>query len=339
MHSRRQVAPQAKIQLDLPLETFTDYERRRTHGMMTHAWKLIRFLPLDVQSAIKRHTSDRARIFLREFFGAGPQTIPNGICTVSDGRRFHIGPDWIYWAIHMGLDFEPEPTALVRRLLREGDTVVDVGANFGWYTTLCAQHVGTSGRVFAFEPVPATYDRLIENLALNGLDGRVTAIRAAVAERSGETTVYVFDRTSHACASLATLEETSYRSVRAEMVDLDSFLDAHRVKHVNFLKCDVEGSELAVLKGCGRLLRSGNAPIILVELNATTSRAFGFEKRDIWRCLSEFGYDHFFDVRSARKVRRLTDFSEVDDLNLMLCAKRDVVENRLRESSINRNAA
>src|SRR5262245_21476318 len=111
MHSRRLLAPLPKKQLDLRRETFTDYERRRIQGMMTHAWKLIQFLPLGVQSAIKRYTSERARIRLREFFGAGPQTIPNGIRTVRDGRRFHIGPDWIYWAIHMGLDFEPEPTA------------------------------------------------------------------------------------------------------------------------------------------------------------------------------------------------------------------------------------
>jgi FkbM family methyltransferase len=307
--------------------------------MMTHAWKLIRFLPLDFQSAIKRYTSETVRIRLREFFGAGPQTIPICIRTVRDGRRFHIGPDWIYWAIHMGLDFEPEPTALVRRLLREGDTVVDVGANFGWYTTLCAQVVGASGHVYAFEPVPATYDRLNENLDLNDLHHRVSAVRAAVAERSGEATVYVFDKTSHACASLADFDETDCRSISAPMVDLNSFLDAHSVKHVDFLKCDVEGSELAVLKGCDRLLRSRNSPIILVELNATTSRAFGFEKSDIWRYLDECGYDHFFDVRSARKVRRLTELREVDDLDLILCAKGDMVETRLLDSSGCRTAA
>jgi hypothetical protein len=96
---------------------------------------------------------------------------------------------------------------------------------------------------------------------------------------------------------------------------------------------------LAVLKGCRRLLRSQNPPIILVELNATTSRAFGFKKRDIWRCLDECGYDHFFDVRSARKVRRLTELRDVDDLDLILCAKGDVVETRLLESSGRRAAA
>jgi FkbM family methyltransferase len=307
--------------------------------MMTHAWKLLRFLPLTVQSAIKRYTSERVRIRLRTLLGAGPETIPDGFRTARDGRRFHIGPDWIYWGLHMGLDFEPEPTDVVRRLLREGDTVVDVGANFGWYTTLCARHVGTRGHVFAFEPVPATYDRLIENLALNGLQHRVTAVRAAVAEQSGEATVYVFDKTSHACASLATLDETNYRSVSAPLVNLDDFLDTHKVMHVDFLKCDVEGSELAVLKGCSRKLRAPDSPIILVELNATTSRAFSFGKGDIWKCLSEFGYDRFFDVRSARKVRRLTDLREVDNLDLMLCAKGELVEKRLFESSVRRNAA
>ena len=292
-------------------------------------WKLLKFLPPQVQTAIKRYTSARLRIWMREKFGASPTTIPDRIATVPDGRRFHIGPDWIYWAIHLGMEFEPDPTAVVRVLVRDGDTSVDVGANFGWYTSLCAIAAGPTGHVFAFEPVPSTFDRLTENLQLNRLQNRVTAVRSAVGEKPGVVEVYIFDHLSHSRASLSPLDEPKYRTVKAPLIDLDTFLSQQQVERVDFLKCDVEGSELSVLKGCKRFLDSASAPIVLIETNADTSRAFGYGEDDIWHYLREAGYDHFYQIGASRNLRRVSEAEEARKLDLLLAGKGNVVEQRV----------
>lgn len=296
-------------------------------------WRLLKYLPPSFLTFIKRHSNSKARLWIRQKFGAGYEAIPDQIWSVPDGRKFHIGPDFIYWPIYMGLDFEPEPSSVVRQLVRPGDIVVDVGANFGWYTTLFAQAVDTSGRVFAFEPVPSTHARLTENLELNQLQGRVTVVRSAVADAPGTATVYVFKSLSHACSSLSTLNERDYQAVEAPLIKLDEYLSGQAIERVDFLKCDVEGAELAVLRGCGDLLRSPEAPIILVELNEKTLHAFGYVKDDIWRYLSEVGYDHFYEIASSGRLRRITQNGDIPH-DLLLCAKNGKVEERLKNSSM-----
>src|SRR5581483_5730023 len=127
-------------------------------------WRLLRFLPPGWSTFIKRHSSSGLRFWLRQHLGADYAAIPDQVCTVPDGRRFHIGPDWAYWPLYMGMEHEPEATSAARQLVRPGDVVIDVGANYGWFTTLFAQAVGPTGHVYAFEPVPATYERLLEHL-------------------------------------------------------------------------------------------------------------------------------------------------------------------------------
>lgn len=301
---------------------------------MKAIWHLLKYIPPNLLTFIKRYSNSRARFWFRQKFGAAYEAIPDRIWTVPDGRKFHIGPDFIYWPIYMGLDFEPEPTNVLRQLIRQGDIAIDVGANFGWYTTLFAQAVDASGRVFAFEPVPSTHERLTENLGLNQLQARVTVVRSAVADAPGTATVYVFKNLSHACASLSTLNEKDYQAVEAPVIRLENYLLDQAVKRIDFLKCDVEGSELAVLKGCGEFLRSPEAPIILVELNEKTTEAFGYAKEDIWRYLSEVGYNNFYEIASSYKLRRISQDSDVRNLDLLLCAKNGKVEKRLMNSDI-----
>jgi FkbM family methyltransferase len=291
-------------------------------------WRILGFLPTEAVTFIKRHSNARLRFWLRQHLGADYAAIPDQLWTVADGRRFHIGPDWAYWALYMGLDHEPEITSVVSHLLRPGDVAVDVGANFGWYTTLFAQLVGAGGKVYAFEPVPATYARLLEHLELNAVRKQVTAVPAAVGEAAGQATVYVFKSQSDGCASLTLLDDREHQAIQAPLVRLDDFLSEQQVARVDFLKCDVEGSELAVLKGCGTLLARPDAPIVLVEVNDTTSGAFGVTRHDIWDYLAGLGYDHFYDVVGPRKLNRIHAAGELRGLNL-LCAKQGRIEERL----------
>jgi FkbM family methyltransferase len=294
---------------------------------MMPLWRVLGCLPDGVITAIKRHSSARLRFWLRQHLGADYASIPDRLWTVADGRRFHIGPDWAYWALFNGLDHEPETTSVVRHLIRPGDVVFDVGANFGWYTTLFAQCVGDGGRVYAFEPVPATYRRLLEHLELNALQARATVERAAASDTAGQATVYVFKSQSDGCASLAHLGNLDHEMIQAPLVRLDDYCRQQGLDRIDFLKCDVEGSELAVLRGCGALLERPDAPIVLVEVNDETSQAFGLTRLDVWDYLASRGYDEFYDIVATRRLSRISAASELRGLNL-LCAKRERLASR-----------
>lgn len=307
--------------------------------MRNPLWKLLQYLPLSVQTALKRHTSERFRMWLRLHAGASPMAIADEIRQVPDGRRFHIGPDWIYWALAMGMEFEPELSTVVRKLVGDGETIVDVGANFGWYATLFAQQAGPCGKVIAFEPVPSTLARLRENLELNRLSDRVTTVQSAVGSACGEATIYVFDKLSHSCASLSRLGESEYRATPTPVVTLDSYIDAQRLERVDFLKCDVEGSELSVLQGAARLLSRPDAPIVLIELNSNTSRSFGYEKQDVWRALKSAGYDEFYHVASSKKLVPVDSERQLGAMDALLCAKHGRIAERLKVGLSARRAA
>jgi FkbM family methyltransferase len=296
---------------------------------MKFVWKLLDLAPQPIMSALKRHTSPSLRLRVREMLGGSYRTIPDKIIDLRDGRRFHIGPDYIYWPLFMGRDFEPAATSIVRRLVRPGDVVVDAGANYGWYTTLLAELAGPAGRVYAFEPAPATFARLREHIALNGCEDRVVATRCAVGAARGEAEIHTFDNLSHSRSSLSPLDQSSFQTHAVAVTDLDSFLHAQNQFQIEFLKCDVEGSELMVLQGARRLLDSPRPPIALVELNHETSAAFGYQPTDIWKYLLNRGYDRFYEIEGENRIRRVDGEARISKVNLLLCGKGDHIAERL----------
>jgi len=306
---------------------------------MGNVWKLLRFVPGGLLGFAKRSTSSKFRLWVRENFGGSHKSIPDKVVTLSDGRKIHIGPDYIYWPIHLGLDFEPEATSVVRRVVQPGDTVLDIGANYGWYTTLFAQLVGDTGHVHAFEPVPSTFERLTEHLQINHFLDRVFSNRSAVGENVGEIDIHVFEELSHSRSSISILDQDRFTSFKAPITDVDAYLETHSTTKVDFLKCDVEGSELMVLKGAQQLLQSTEAPVVLIELNDETSEAFGYTTSDIESYLREMGYDHFYGIDKVDEVRRVVTQEDIVKLPILLCAKGDRIEARMASSHVLGKAA
>lgn len=288
---------------------------------MQAIWRLARFLPPGSMAQARRWlggswTSWAVNRTIR--------AIPDRIVSLPDGRRFRLGPDPIYLQLFAGRDFEPLESELTRRLVGPGEIVLDIGANFGWYTTLLSRCVGPTGHVLAFEPLPPTYARLRENLGLNDCHANVTAVCAAVGEQRGTATMHQFRQLSHSRSSLGTLGQADFQRWSVPAVDLDSFLAGQGNPRVSFLKCDVEGAERLVLRGARRLLDSPDAPRILIELNEETSAAFGYCKRDLWDDLRGHGYDHFHAVHHGPRLTRIEDAAGLGLTTLMLCGKREI---------------
>ncbi len=183
-------------------------------------------------------------------------------------------------------------TAILKYLVKQGDTVLDIGANIGMYTRLFSKLVGTSGSVHAFEPVPLTYEYLIFNIDRERYKNVIT-YNNAVSDKIGICSIILPDiGTSDIYQSrIGKSEDISGKEFLVPSIKLD-FLYPHCFSSVDFIKCDVEGAELLVLKGAKKLLEE-NKPKILCEIGAN-AKEFGYTSKDIFSFLANLDYNSYF---------------------------------------------
>jgi FkbM family methyltransferase len=145
--------------------------------------------------------------------------------------------------------FDPQERAFVARVLRPGDTFVDVGANVGAYSFWAHQCVGPTGRIIAVEPDPQMRERLRFNLRSNALD-HVLVVPQALSDHVGEALLYV-NPAQRGENTLQPARAQAAGGVRqAHTVALDTLLHALQsrgIERIDALKIDIEGHELTVL--------------------------------------------------------------------------------------------
>ena len=202
-----------------------------------------------------------------------------------------------YW---MGLDlsnyiersiylhvFEPFETSLVRGLLRPGMTIVDAGANVGYYTLMGSAAVGPSGHVFAFEPSPYAVKKLREAIDENKIEN-VTIVESALGDFDGVGQLYVpdQDRGNHTPSMVA----QNFPPTSIAITTLDSFLRKRGVRRVELLKLDVEGFEPNIVRGARQVLEDGTVRAILCEFNEYWLTANGCSSKELLTLLEDLGF-------------------------------------------------
>lgn len=153
---------------------------------------------------------------------------------------------------------------VVNALVKPGMVAVDVGAHVGYFTRILARAVGSSGRVFAFEPHPGNYEMLVRNTRPFH---QVELVQSAASEQDGRRVLFG-SRTSSATHTLRR-DQAEVSAVEMEVAGtrLDSFFAARGVERIDFVKIDVEGSELEVLRGLEGLLEASPDAHLVVELS------------------------------------------------------------------------
>jgi len=159
---------------------------------------------------------------------------------------------------------EPGTTTVMTQLIREGDLVVDVGANIGLLTLPAAQRVGTTGSVLAFEPLPRLADVLRRSMYLNGVSDRVSVVAAACGDQSGIATMHAAKILGH--SSLLPLEG-EVRTLEVPLCTLDESVPEHT--RVSLVKIDAEGYELPVWRGMHRIIGENPDVAVIVEFGPT----------------------------------------------------------------------
>ena len=185
----------------------------------------------------------------------------------------------------------------IRSLVSAGDVAFDVGANIGIYSVLLSRLCGSTGRVWAHEPVPDTYWRLRETLALNRCEN-VTPVQSAVCDKTGVVRMNLFGPQFAEWNTLGMPKMTSpegklvspSQSLEVPSCTLDEFCDTERIEHINFLKVDVEGFELSVFRGAERLLQERRVDYICFEISQEPLKGAGVEGSKVFEALAARGY-------------------------------------------------
>lgn len=163
-------------------------------------------------------------------------------------------------------EFSRGEAVLFDDLIHEGDTVVEAGANIGSHTVHFAQLVGTGGEVYAFEPQRLVYQLLCGNVAINSL-ANVYTYRCGIGSESGKLHVpELSPEQIHNWGGVSLLGQEQGEEV--PLVTIDSY----HLQACDFIKIDVEGMELAVLKGAEATIRAF-APVIYLEANEADEEA------------------------------------------------------------------
>jgi FkbM family methyltransferase len=229
-------------------------------------------------------------------------------------------------------EYEPAITDVVRRVVRSGDTCLDIGANLGWYTTLLSRLVQPHGSVHAFEPLPSAFRLLEENVELNPCSSTVLLNAVALGERAAEVDLHVFSDLPDGHASLSDLgrDDASVSSVK--LVTLDSYLEERGIGDVAFVKADLEGSERSMLEGATRLFAQARPPIFEIEMALATSRGFGYQPNDLIDFFNARGAFDFYAIDERRST--LMEFEAFPaghiGANVLCIPKNDYPERRAR---------
>lgn len=201
------------------------------------------------------------------------------IATADFGARFEGSfPDTIHKFLYFFGVWEPAVTQLYRSVLREGDVVVDVGANVGAHALLASRLVGPSGRVHAIEASPWIFERLLRNVAINGADN-IRTYNVAATDVPGPVTVFLADATNVGGTTIVAAEAAvrgAHREASVEGRPLPDIVTPNELRAARLLKIDVEGAEWLVLNGMLDILPSLRPDIhVLVEVEPAAPANFG----------------------------------------------------------------
>jgi FkbM family methyltransferase len=250
-------------------------------------WRMAEFYGTRINHRGKRYVHR----FLRSAFHL------NSSCdleVVRQGLLWHLNPsDFVQTHLYWMGEYEGWDLQQLSRWVGPNSIVVDVGANFGYYSVSLAAALQGKGRVYAFEPCRETFARLQTNIALNHFESNITAVSGGLSDSRG---VAYLDRfTGNSGAATLTSNPTGDA---VELDTLDHFCELHALTRLDVVKVDVEGSELRVING-GRQALSRFHPVVMIEFNSEALSRAGASVEVLDGSLRDLGYELFVASRDG----------------------------------------
>ena len=223
-------------------------------------------------------------------------------------------------------DYELETRRAFRRVVKPGMTVVDVGANIGYYTLLGAKMVGEGGRVYAFEPDPLYFSLLKKNIEANRFNKIVEPFNTAVGNTEKTAILSLGNLTGSSLVSLPGIRTN--KTVEVEVVSLDSFFSEKNWPPADLVKIDIEGYDKFALEGMRGLAKRNRGLNIIIELNPLLLEASETTAEELLGLLVELDFRRVGVLRKEMKsckiprdIKYIADYSRNLGYVNLLCQR------------------
>jgi len=216
--------------------------------------------------------------------------------------------------------FEETELDVLIDLTRHASVTLDIGANCG-YMSIVLTKSHPHLRVFAFEPVPSTFDSLVHNCRHNGVSDRVHCEQMAVGECTG--TLRMTTRLNTGNYVVSDGRRQAEATAVVPVTTVDEYLASANLARVDGIKCDIEGAELFMVRGATRCIER-DRPWLLLEIEERWTSRQGYHGRDLVAELAGLGYIYFLIVKGSSRLVPASDFErDSERTNNFLFVHRD----------------
>lgn len=199
---------------------------------------------------------------------------------------------------------ESEKIDILNTFVKLGDTIIDVGANIGWFTNHASNWISEGGMVYAIEPETTNVARLKKILNENNIDNKVNILEAVASDHCG--TVYLSINQDHPGDHKVSKDNTG---TLVKSVTIDSIVESNEIKKIALIKIDVQGHEMSVLKGSINTIKN-MSPVFYIEIEKQALDSTGQINIDIINFMAMHSYKPFL---IKNKQIQNTNLKEIKD--------------------------
>ena len=227
------------------------------------------------------------------------------------GAKLIVNPsDHIQYQIFWYGYYEKEAVCTWHSFVENDSIILDVGANFGLYSIVAGNKL-TTGKVYAFEPVPDLVQQFKRNIQLNELTN-IEIVPSAVSDISGSFQFYLSGKDNLGMSGFHPPDNFSGTQKIVDSVILDEWAEDNQIAKLNLVKIDVEGAEINVLKGMKNLIKKFK-PVIFIEISSENLEKYGYTINDVYKLLIAMDYNPF-EILFSNHLKKLSSFKEADTI-------------------------
>jgi len=221
-----------------------------------------------------------------------------------DGNIFYLDPNDSL-AISIFKDYEKAEIDLIKKVLKKGMHVIDLGAHIGYHTVIMSKIIGEKGRVFAFEPNPDHIKLLEKNIKVNKLTN-VTIVKKAVGNKNGKITLHLNPEN---LADHRIYQTEDWKGVDVQITSLDQYFKNMKIP-IDFIKMDIQGAEGEAILGMKKLLEKNKKIKILSEFWPEGLNQSPIHAKEYLQVLQKLG----FVLRYINEKEDSIEKASIDDI-------------------------
>jgi len=202
--------------------------------------------------------------------------------------------------------YEPFTTEIFKKVVKEGDTVVDLGTNVGYFTLLAAKIVGGRGKVYSFEPHPKSYDLLNKNIEVNEYSN-IVPVQKAVTNSVGTAKFFLASRWY---SGTFYQERGRAKFIEVQTETLDHFFQETN-NAINVIKMDIEGGEMNALLGMDRVIHQSKTLKMFIEFSPVHLKNAGHTPKEFLDKLKSYNFSIFIVDETEKRLKCVNNLNEL----------------------------